>query len=86
MHDQLPPPPPKKYYFASVRGLASNRSERPYLAARTLLLADPATSVVIFIKYRKGFHLYGIAKFCRLLKRQRYIRVLATIIRRGVRL
>jgi hypothetical protein len=33
-------PPLEKYYFASVRGLASNRSERPCLAARTLLLAD----------------------------------------------
>ena len=33
-------PPLEKYYFASVRGLASNRSKRPCLAARTLLLAD----------------------------------------------
>ena len=33
-------PPLEKYFFASLRGLASNRSERPCLAARTLLLAD----------------------------------------------
>ena len=33
-------PPLEKYYFASVRRLARNRSERPYLAVRTLLLAD----------------------------------------------
>ena len=46
-------PPLEKYYFASVRGLASNRSERPCLAARTLLLVDFAIlhSVVIFVKY-----------------------------------
>jgi hypothetical protein len=30
-------PPLEKYYFALVRGLASNRSKRRYLAARTLL-------------------------------------------------
>ena len=54
VHDQLPPPS-EKYYFASVRGLASNRSERPCLAARTLLLADFAIlhSVVIFVKHRE---------------------------------
>jgi hypothetical protein len=39
VHDQLPPSL-EKYYFASVRGLASIRSKRPCLAARTLLLAD----------------------------------------------
>ena len=38
-------PPSEKYYFASVRGLASNRSERPCLTARTLLLADFATGL-----------------------------------------
>ena len=43
-------------------------------------------SVVIFVKYRKGFHPYSIAKFRRPLKKQRYIRVLATTIRGGVRL
>ena len=47
--------PLEKYYFALVRGLASNRSERPCLAARTLLLADFAIlhSVVIFVKHRE---------------------------------
>lgn len=46
-------PPLEKYFFASVRGLARNHSERPCLAARTLLLADFAIlrSVVIFVKY-----------------------------------
>ena len=33
-------PPLEKYYITSVRGLASNCSERPCLAARTLLWAD----------------------------------------------
>jgi hypothetical protein len=39
-YSDVPTPPLEKYYFASVRGLASNRSERLCLAARTLLLAD----------------------------------------------
>ena len=74
-------PPSEKYYFASVRGLASNRSERPYLAARTLLLADFAMaflrSVVIFVKYRaQGFHPYDIAKFHQQLQERLCIRVL----------
>ena len=70
VHDQLPPPL-EKYYFALVRGLASNRSERPCLAARTLLLADFAT----------GLPPQCRAKFHQQLQRQRYIRVLATTIR-----
>ena len=40
VHDQLHPPLAKKKYFASVRGFANNHSERPCLAARTLLLVD----------------------------------------------
>ena len=83
-------PPLEKYYFASVRGLASNRSERPCLAARTLLLADFAIGLPPqcrdLCQISWGFHPYDIAKFRRPLKRQRCIRVLATTIRGGVRL
>jgi hypothetical protein len=59
-------PPLEKYYFALVRGLARNRSERPCLAARTLLLADFATGLPP--QYRNlcqiswGFHPYDICQ------------------------
>jgi hypothetical protein len=81
-------PPLEKYYFASVRGLASNRSERPCLAARTLLLQTSRSallrSVVIFVKYRaQGFYPYDIAKFHQQLQEQLYIRVLPAIVGRA---
>jgi len=84
------PPSEKKNYFASVRGLASNRSERPCLAARTLLLADFAIGLppqcCDLCQISWGFHQYDIIKFHRQLQEQLCIRVLAATAGGGAQL
>ena len=89
VHDQLLPPFQKNIIslrYAGSRAIVANAHawlQELYFwqTSRPAFLR----SVVIFVKYRKGFHPYDITKFRRPLKRQRCIRVLATTIRGGVR-